>query len=157
MRLTFPYTSLALCALCAALLLLTRDCEATSLHPRGILHPQHETETWVPTPGKASFRRRLKVRFARSAADIPHERQEVIVDKLRGYRDDIRTRPNKTFRGCRLAVVRKDREHHFYGDPDDMTYELTVKYFRGRSNRSPYLGYKWFCPVFAPDHHLVVS
>jgi hypothetical protein len=148
MRLTFLCTSLALCALCRALPLPSGDCQATTLHARGILH--RPCEAWLPTADKSSFVRRLKVEFADNATDITREQREAIENELRGYHDDIRRRPSKTIPGSRLAVVsQSDSVHHC----DHVTYDLKVKYY----HQSLCLGYKWYSPTFAPDGHLVAS
>jgi hypothetical protein len=166
MRLTFIYTSLALCALCPALPL-----PATTLHPRGILH--RPCEAWLPTPGKSSFlriprpsppppagpirranrfasrrARRVEVDFSHFSGAYQHQRD--IEVHIRRYHDYLRTHPGvaSPVRGAKLAVV------HYRGLSRDWPVKdivhVNVAHYAGPTNpddpdsaRGLHLGNKW--------------
>jgi len=109
MRLTFLYTSLTLCALCPAFPLSTRDCQATTLHPRGA--PIRPSGPWLPTPGRSSFLPRLQVGFKHFAREqIPCAHRKAIKANIRQYHDNLSRNPGEisSVRGARLAVVQND-------------------------------------------------
>jgi hypothetical protein len=157
MRLTFIYTSLALCALCPALPL-----PATTLHPRGA--PIEPSGEWLPTSGQSSFlqiprpsptppasrilpagRRRasrLKVDFKHLGGDhIPRAHRRAIEANIRQYHDNLRRNPGEvsSVRGARLAVVHDRGVSRDWPGPH-IVYDLDVAHY---SDRGLHLGNKW--------------